>query len=79
MTSQIKGDLNCGCIIRFKIRNGLPKSTKINKTASMIHTVERIVAGLATFLNDGILNTVADDETISPPADKPTKKTNIVI
>ena len=47
--------------------------------ATTIQTVDRIVAGFATTLKDGILNTVAEEETINPPADSPTKNINIII
>src|SRR4051794_34306085 len=78
-TSHINGDLNCECRSRFSTRSGLPISIMMKSPATIIHTVERIVAGFATTLNAGILNTVADDETIRPPADRPTKNINIVI
>ena len=54
-------------------------SIMMKTPATIIQTVERIVAGFATTLNDGILNTVADEDTINPPADSPTKNINIVM
>ena len=54
-------------------------STMMKMPATIIQTVERIVAGFATTLNDGILKTVADEDTINPPADRPTKNINIVM
>ena len=44
-----------------------------------MHTVDRMTAGIATFLYSATWNTLADEATIRPPADKPTKNMNMVI
>ena len=44
-----------------------------NMPAQQIHTVDKIMAGTATFLNCAMWNTLADEATIKPPAESPTK------
>ena len=41
--------------------------------AQQMHTVDRMTAGSATFLYSATWNTLADEATMRPPADRPTK------
>ena len=77
--SQAKGD------VRFKPTNIRqmrwmpPRSIKMNAPAQQMHAVDVITAGIATFLKDSMRNTWAEEATIKPPAESPTKNMKQVI
>ncbi len=50
-----------------------------NMPARQMHTVDRITAGMATCLNALMWKTLAEEATMRPPADRPTKNMNMVM
>ena len=56
-----------------------PKSISTNIPAQQMHTVDRMMAGIATFLYFSMWNTDAELATIRPPADRPTKNMNMAM
>ena len=47
--------------------------------ARQMHTVDRMIAGMATALKRLMWKTLAEDATIRPPAESPTKNMNMVM
>ncbi len=71
--SHRSGDIGFGDTSTFQMRWMPPRSMSTNMPAQQMHTVDRMMAGTATFLNCAMWNTDAEEATISPPADRPTK------
>ena len=47
--------------------------------ARQMHTVDRIIAGMATALKRLMWKTLTEEATIRPPAESPTKNMNMVM
>ena len=74
--SQNRGEMKFGEMIRLKMRATPPRSRMTSRPAQQMHTVDMHTAGSATFLNSVTWKIDADEATIKPPADKPTKNMN---
>ena len=77
--SQNKGEVGFGPVTIRHTRWMPPRSMSTNMPAQQMHTVDRMTAGSATFLYCATWNTLADEATMSPPAESPTKNMNIVM
>ena len=75
--SQNRGEMKFGEMIRLKMRATPPRSRMTSRPAQQMHTVDTHTAGSATFLNSVTWKIDADEATIKPPADKPTKNTRL--
>ncbi len=71
--SQNKGEVTFGPVTMRHTRWMPPRSMSTNMPAQQMHTVDRMTAGSATFLYSATWNTLADEATMRPPADRPTK------
>ena len=71
--SQNRGDIGFGPVRMRHTRPMPPRSMSTNMPAQQMHTVDRMTAGSATFLYSTTWNTLADEATMRPPADRPTK------
>ena len=71
--SQNRGDIGFGPVRMRHTRPMPPRSISTNMPAQQMHTVDRTTAGSATFLYSATWNTLADEATMRPPADRPTK------
>ena len=77
--SHASGDTMLSPVSMRQMRAMPPRSIRTKAPARQMHTVEVITAGRATGLNFSMLNTWAEDATIKPPADRPTKNMNAVM
>ena len=78
-TSHRSGEVGLGPVRMRHTRWMPPKSMSTNMPAAQMHTVERMMAGSATALNFVIWNTLAEEATIRPPAESPTKNMKLVM
>ena len=71
--SHRSGDAKFGVRNMFHTRTMPPRSMRTNAPARQMHTVDTMTAGRATFLYSVTWKMEADDATIRPPADRPTR------
>ena len=77
--SHMSGDAKLGERSICHTRWTPPKSMRMNMPAQQMHTVESTTAGRATFLYCATWNTLADEATMRPPAERPTKNMNMAM
>ena len=68
-----------GPVNRRQMRWMPPRSIRMNMPARQMHTVDRMIAGMATALKRLMRKTLAEEATIRPPAESPTKNINMVM
>ena len=71
--SQNRGEVGLGPVRMRHTRAMPPRSMSTNIPAQQMHTVEQMTAGSATFLYSATWKTLAEEATMRPPADRPTK------
>ena len=71
--SQARGDMKFSPVNMRQMRWMPPRSTSTQMPAQQMHTSDRITAGSATTLYFLIPKMEAEEATIRPPADRPTK------
>src|SRR5680860_1459723 len=79
MTSQIKGEVQCGCQIIFQTSCGRPRSGRIDTAAATIAAPETITASRVSGSNRSLSTSSEPATTISPPAETPTRNMNVMM
>ena len=77
--SHTRGEVGLGPVTIRQMRWMPPRSMRTNIPARQMHTVDRMIAGIATALKRLMRNTLAEEATIRPPAESPTKNMNMVM
>ena len=77
--SHTRGEVGLGPVNRRQMRWMPPRSMRTNMPAKQMHTVDRMIAGMATALKRLMWKTLAEEATIRPPAESPTKNMNMVM
>ncbi len=79
ITSQISGEVQCGCRIIFHTICGRPRSGMIEIAAARIAAPESSTASLVSEENRSLPTSSAPAATMRPPAEMPTRNMKLMM
>ena len=78
-TSQISGEVQCGCHTIFQTSCGRPRSGRIDTAAAAIAVPDTTTARRVNGANRSLSTSSDPATTISPPADTPTRNMKLMM